>query len=103
MDSATENLDFNLRKLLSRNNEILRFRYASAQNDIIQIDQDGKTDLGSSFNIQGSRSFNEQLEIHHLQTPYLEPLLFGKRKDAKTKPSLGGSDRKLVVDPGHKA
>ena len=74
---------------------------SAPQNDIIHIDQDGKTDLGSSFNIQGSRSFNEQLEIDHLQTSYLEPLFFGKWKDAKTEPAIGGKDRILVVDPGH--
>jgi len=47
--------------------------------------------------------FNEQLETDHLQITYFEPLLLGERKDAKTKPALGGSDRILVVDPGHKA
>ena len=46
---------------------------------------------------------DEQLEIDHLQASYLEPLFFPKRKNAKTKPALGGSDRILVVDPCHKA
>ena len=54
-------VDLHLRKLLPRNNEILRFRCASAQNDVIHIDQDGKTDRMSSFYIQGIRFINEQL------------------------------------------
>ena len=82
-------------------NKILR--RSAPQNDVIHIDQDGKTDLGSSFNIQGSRSFNEQLEIDHFQAAYLEPLLFGKRKGAKPKPACGGDDRILIVDPCNKA
>jgi len=51
-------VDLHLRKLLPRDNEILRFRCASAQNDVIHIDQDGKINRMPFFNIQGFRFIN---------------------------------------------